>query len=531
MVVVPVTFLLLAVWLLRSNVGIAVRASAESADRASMLGIPVRRLHTIVWTVATVLAFVGMFLRAGTVGIPIGDPAGQVLGFTFLVQAIAAAVIGRMDRFVTIACAAIGLGILDKAMTYQPGNRPAYNDVALFLVILVGLLVVRRGRGRADAEQTSTWQSVREVRPIPPELVRLPEVRLLRWGPPIAGCLALVALPAWLSESRIDLATLMVLFGIVAVSLVVLTGWAGQVSLGQMGFVGVGAAVGGALTDRYGWDLSMAMLASGVIGALAAAVIGYPALRRRGLTLAVSTLAFALFVSSYVLSQELFRDQLPGFSIDRPEFFGVIDISSQTSFYYLSLTVLFAAILVVRALRAGRPGRVLIGIRENERAARAYGVNTTQTTLAAFAVSGFLAAIAGALYVHQQEGLRVQAYLPQQSLRVFSMVVIGGLGSIPGALLGAGYVQGADYFLPGNWQFFATGVGLLFVLMIVPGGIGSVLYDLRDWLLRRIAARRNLLVPSLVADRQAEEEQAVEAVEAVAELGEAEPERVPEPAP
>ncbi|HMG26001.1 MAG TPA: branched-chain amino acid ABC transporter permease, partial [Acidimicrobiia bacterium] len=145
MIAIPVAFVALAAWLRLSNVGVAVRASAERADRASTLGIPVRRLHTIVWTVATVLAFLGMWLRAGAVGLPIGS----VLGPTFLLLALAAFVIGRMDRFAIIAIAAVGLGILDKAITFQPNNNPAYNDAILFLVILGALLLTRRpSRGR-----------------------------------------------------------------------------------------------------------------------------------------------------------------------------------------------------------------------------------------------------------------------------------------------------------------------------------------------------------------------------------------------
>ena len=506
MIVVPICFLALALWLRRSNVGVAVRASAESADRAATLGIPVQRLHTIVWTVATVLAFVGIFLRAGTVGIPIGDPNGQALGLTFFVQALAAAVIGRMERFVVIAIAAIGLGVLDKSMTFQPGNRPAFNDVVLFLVVLGALWWVRRpGRGRVDTEQTSTWQAVREIRPIPRELAGLPEVKLLRWVPPLLLVGALVTLPLWLSQSRMNLATVTVLFGIIGVSLVVLTGWAGQVSLGQMAFVGVGAAVGGGLTDRLGWDLSLAVLVGGIAGAVAATVIGIPSLRRRGYTLAVGTLAFSLFVSAYVLNREFFNERLPAFRIDRPDLFGVIDITTETRFYYLSLVALALAVFVVYGLRRSRTGRVLIGIRENDRAVRAYGIDAARTTLAGFAISGFLAAFAGALFVHQQTGLGVEPYLPQSSLKVFTMVVIGGLGSVPGALLGSTYVQSVDFFLPSDWQFFATGVGLLLVLMILPGGLGSLLYEGRDWILRRIATRRGIVVPSLVADRRVEE--------------------------
>jgi len=498
MVLIPACFVALAAWLRFSNVGVAVRASAESADRAATLGIPVKRLHTIVWMVATVLAFVGMYLRAGAVGLPIG----AVLGPVFLIQALAAAVIGRMERFVTIAAAAVGLGVLDRAMTFQAGNRPSFNDAALFLVVLGALLLTRRpNQGRA--EEASTWQAAREVRPVPDELTRLPEVRAARAVLLVAVVAFLVTLPLWLSESRTNLACVIVIFGIIGVSLVVLTGWAGQVSLGQLAFVGVGAAVGGALTDQLGWDLSLALVASGAVGAVIAAVIGYPALRRGGLTLAVITLAFALVTSSYGLNREFFDDRLPGFRIDRPDVFGVFDVTSETGFYYLSLVCLALAIGVVRGLRRSRTGRVMIGIRENERAARAYGVDATRTALSGFAVSGFLAAFAGALFVHQQTGLSVPPYVPEESLKAFSMVVIGGLGSIPGALLGATYVRSVDFFLPVRWQFLATGGGLLIVLMILPGGLGALLYDGRDALLRRVAARRGILVPSLVADRSA----------------------------
>jgi branched-chain amino acid transport system permease protein len=148
---------------------------------------------------------------------------------------------------------------------------------------------------------------------------------------------------------------------------------------------------------------------------------------------------------------------------------------------------------------------VLIAIRENEKAARAYGVNATRTSLAAFALSGFLAAAAGALYVHQQTGLSAQPFLPQASLELFTMVVIGGLGSLPGALLGATYVHSVDFFLPVEWQFLATGFGLLLVLLVFPTGFGGVLADLRDGALRKIATRRGIVVPSLLADVRVEE--------------------------
>jgi branched-chain amino acid transport system permease protein len=246
---------------------------------------------------------------------------------------------------------------------------------------------------------------------------------------------------------------------------------------------------------------------AGLVGAVAAVVVGYPALRRGGLTLAVSTLAFGLFVSQYVLNRTIFPDWLPGRRIDRGTILG-IELTSETAMFYASLAVLALALVMVVGLRRSRTGRVLIAIRENERAARAYGVNATRTQLAAFAFSGFLAAVAGSLYVHQQTGLSIDPYLPQRSLELFTMVVIGGLGSLPGALLGATYVFSVDFFLPNQWQFLATGVGLLLVLLIFPSGLGGVLADVRDAALRRVAKRRHLVVPSLVADVRVDEAEA-----------------------
>ena len=496
MIMVPVALVALAAFLRRSIVGVAIVGAAERADRASTLGIPVARLHTVVWVVATMLAFVAMFLRAGAVGLPVG----QVLAPTFLVQALAAAVFGRFERFGTIVTAAIGLGIVDQAMTFQRGNDPAYNVAVLFVIVLVGLLLMgRRRTGRVDTD-ASTWRATREVRPIPRELVRLPEVRLGRaalWF--VLGAFAL-SLPLWLSTSRLGLATIIVIFGIVAASLVVLTGWAGQVSLGQMAFVGIGAAIAGVLTSERGWDLLVAGLVAGLVGALTAVVVGFPALRRGGLTLAVSTLAFALLTSLYLLNRTIFGDWLPSRSIDDPTIFGNLVIDNATRMFYVALGALVLALAMVVGVRRSRTGRVLIAIRENQRAASVYGVNTTRTTLAAFAFSGFLAAMAGSLFVHQQTGFTSALFETQASLELFSMVVIGGLGSLPGALLGATYVQSADFFLPAQWQFLATGAGLLLILLIFPGGLGAVLADLRDAALRRVAARRQLVVPSLVAD-------------------------------
>jgi hypothetical protein len=125
--------------------------------------------------------------------------------------------------------------------------------------------------------------------------------------------------------------------------------------------------------------------------------------------------------------------------------------------------------------------------------------------LGVFAVSGFIAGLAGALYAYNQQALRFDIFTPETSLLMFSMVVIGGMGSLTGAVLGAVYVRGIQYFLPADLQLFATGFGLLVLLLVFPGGLGQVFYQLRDRVLREISERKGIMVPSLFADRRVDE--------------------------
>jgi branched-chain amino acid transport system permease protein len=124
----------------------------------------------------------------------------------------------------------------------------------------------------------------------------------------------------------------------------------------------------------------------------------------------------------------------------------------------------------------------------------------TKVKLMGFVLSGALAGFAGGVYALHQNGVFTGSFDPEVSVRLFSMVVIGGLGSLPGAILGAAYVRGAEFFLSGGWALIASGAGILLLLMFLPEGLGGLVYSVRDGLLRRVARRRGLIVPSLVAD-------------------------------
>lgn len=516
MLAVPLVIGLLAAFFRYTRVGIAVRASAESSDRALLLGIPVKRIETVVWIIATVLAALAVFLRAGIVGLPIG----RLLGPSILVRALAATVMARMERLPTIFAASAVLGMLESSLIFR--GQTTLVDPIMFVVVLGALLLQRRGEV-ARTEEQSTWRAAAEIRPLPRELAHVPEIVWARRG--VYGVFAAIALlmPLLMSDSQISLAAVIVIIAIVGTSLVVLTGWAGQVSLGPVAFMGIGAASGGYITTVWHWDLSLALLAAGIVGAGAAMVIGLPALRIRGLLLAVVTLSFALATSSYLLSPT-YQDWLPNQRFERPPLLGRISLATEDRYYYFTLACLLVVMYAVRGLRRSRTGRVLVGVRENERAAQAYGVSAVRAKLTAFAVSGFIAAFAGAVFVHHQQVLGIQPYGVERSFQVFLLTVVGGVGSVVGAIAGAVFIEGIQYFrnlfpdaIRNLLGLIAGPVGVIFVLMVLKGGIAQALYGLRDTFLRRVADRRGLVVPSLVADRRVEEQLEVAAFEAGAE--------------
>ena len=167
------------------------------------------------------------------------------------------------------------------------------------------------------------------------------------------------------------------------------------------------------------------------------------------------------------------------------------------TFYYFCLVVLLGAVAVGRNYRRSRAGRAAIAVRDNARGAASFGISPLRTKLAAFALSGALAGVAGGLYVVGLRGIGFSGYNPENSLQVFTMAVVGGLGSLAGGLIGAFYVEGAQYFLHGAAQLLATGGGILLVVLLLPGGLAELVYRARDATLRRLARRRDIVVPGL----------------------------------
>ena len=506
MIIVPVTIFGLIAFLNRTGVGTAVRASAQSQDRASLVGIDVRGTQNVVWIIAAVLAAVAMVLRAGMFGLPLGPAFGPAI----LLRALAVAVMGRMENYSVMFVGATFLGVLETAIIWNE-DTAALIDPALFVIVVVVLLFQRRARGRAEAQAEGSWVETASMKRVPRKLASLPEVLWGGWLAKLAMIIVLLWLPTALGDTDTNFASAVMIYGVIAVSMVILTGWSGEISLGQMGFVAIGAATAAVVNVHYQWDLTLTLLLAGVVGAVASVIVGLPALRIRGLFLAVTTLAFSVATASFLLDEDRFTflpDNI-GERVARLPLLGRIDVSSEHAFYYVCLVALLAVIWTVGRLEATRTARVLRAVRDNEDNAQAFGVNLTRTKLMAFAISGFYASLAGGLFTLHQQALGQGSFSPAESIRILTMVVIGGLGSVPGAILGAVFLQGTEFFsddVPADirplWLFASSGVGLLVVLMFLREGLGGLLYEVRRRLLAIVAFRRQIPVPNLFADQR-----------------------------
>jgi branched-chain amino acid transport system permease protein len=475
--------------------GVAVRAMAENTERAALLGISVGRLSTLVWGLAGLLAGASVTLT-GALTQP-GAAAGFAPGV--LLPALAAAVVGRMRSLPTTVFAAVAISVVTQATQFSLDKDKALVDFGLLVLIAAGLLVQQRKALRGGDEVASAWQASEEQRPIPKELLTVPAVRLTRRVLIVVGLLFVGIYPFVTSTGQTNLGGIIALNAIVALSLVVLTGWAGQVSLGQFAFVAVGAVVAGALTARVGMTFWLALPLATAFTAAFAVLVGLPALRIKGLFLAVTTFAFAVAVHSLLFEPRYFSWLLPR-AIERPTLF-FFDFGDERSMYFLCVAALVASIVVVVNVRKSRFGRVLIALRESEQNVAAFGIAAVRMRLAAFAFSGALAGFAGAIFAHQQRGLNADSFAATASIDIFVLAVLGGIGSVNGALLGSFYFNVSRYFI--HSALFAGIVGsggTLLLLYVSPGGLVSLVAKLRDACLRIVAQRRQMVVPSLFAD-------------------------------
>jgi branched-chain amino acid transport system permease protein len=460
----------------RTRTGVTMRAVVDNRELAGLNGVLPERVAQLSWALGSVLAALAGILIAPTITL------NHILLTLLVVNGYAAAMRGRLRSLPLTFVGALVLGLMQAYLIGYGGNvtlgsfrlidaAQVVPTVFLFLIV-VFLPQVRLAAGR----------TVGAAAPRVPTLRR----SLLS---AVAFVVVLAALAPLLSDFWLFNVSTALVLGIVMLSLVLLSGFAGHISLMQMTFVGLGAVTAGRLV---GGGSIWSVLAAGLVAALFGAVVALPALRLQPLYLALTTLAVALF-GDWAFSQSWgFAGVGSALTVRRLHLPGASFRSEQAQLVLLAVAFALFAIAVL-AIRRGRFGRRLAAVRDSPVAASTLGLNLVATKTAAFAVSAGIAGVAGALY----GGLRVTVspndFVFLQSLFVFLVASFGGLTTVTGALFGGAFlalVPELQKHVPiDSIQYFGIGIGAI-ALATNPHGFGGSISDAGDAIRARLRRRK-----------------------------------------
>jgi ABC-type branched-subunit amino acid transport system ATPase component/ABC-type branched-subunit amino acid transport system permease subunit len=417
----------------RTRIGYAVTAAAEQPRAAAALGWSPQLLSALTWLTGGALAGVaGALFPATSTGF-MSVPQMSVL----IIGALATALLAEFRSYPTVLLGGLALGVA-QALATNYVNQTGIADAIPFLVIIVVLVV--RGRG-LPVRGTS--------------LDRLPRVGTGRIVPVAVAVALLAVVPVrmWAPDGWFGPLIISLCFAIVGLSAVVLTGYAGQLSIAQFGLAGVGAFAAGRLADAQDWPFELALVA-GVVTAMAVGLLfGLPALRTRGVNLAVVTFGLGFALHQVVFSNSDYTGGEFQTRIDSPTFLGadVDPVRHQDNYFVLVAVAFVLAAIAVANLRRGSVGRRLLAVRTNERAAAAVGVSVFRTKLLAFVLSAGVAGLGGVLFGFSYPTIQYQQlFQSNSSISVLVVSVIGGIGYVAGPLLGS---------------------------VLAPGGVGELFFD------------------------------------------------------
>ena len=429
MILGPLALLALVLFFWRSRYGLAIRAAAANPDAATMAGMSPRRLTNMSWAIAG-----GLSCLTAALLIPsLGALAGAALGPTLLLRALVAAVIGRMTSLPVTFFAGTVIGLLDRIVLFKLPDKAGLSDLIMLCAVLVALLL--QGRPGRREQEKGAWLAVKPWPALPEQLRRIWLVRRMGLVLAVPAFAVALLLARSLSVADASVMAQLVALMVVGLSLSILTGLAGQLSLGQFAIAGAGASAAIAVGVGTG-SLLLSLVVGAAVGAVVSVVVGIPALRVQGLLFAVATLAFALAMRGFLLKQ----DAPVGFgsSTITPELSLLgLDSSNGRDQAYLALAVLALALLLARNLAAGSFGRLLVALRDNEDAARAFSVSAPYRKLQGYALGGAIAGVGGALFAFTQTVVSAGTFPADTSIVVTIMVVVGGAGIVAGPILGA----------------------------------------------------------------------------------------------
>jgi branched-chain amino acid transport system permease protein len=450
--------------------GLASRAAAEDETALALLGWSPDRVAAVNWALAGLLA--------GGAGVLVGPiTTADPVTFTLLVvPALAAALVAGFRSFAGTTATAIGLGMVQSELIDVQAHAswlPATGVGKALPLLLIVVAAVARG----------------SLVPARGQLVerRLPVVAAAS-RPGVFAVLAVVAGMAALLVVHGDYRVAVVnsLIGVlVCLSIVVVTGYLGQLSLAQMAFAGVAGFALTRLQHSFGVPFPLDAVVAAALAAVAGLVIALPALRVRGPSLAVVTLAGALAVEALLFQSPSLTGGFAGTHVRSPSIAGH-DLGPGTgaagyphlAFATLTLVVVALAAIAVLALRRSALGRRLLAVRANERAAQAVGVSVTATKLVCFAASAFIAGMAGVLVGWEQGQLSFGSFDVFASLSFVAVAYVGGIGRVSGAVVGGALVSSGIVFVLldraahlGRYQLLVSGVAVVVAIVVAPDGL------------------------------------------------------------
>ncbi|HET6509981.1 MAG TPA: ATP-binding cassette domain-containing protein [Baekduia sp.] len=459
-----------------TTVGLATSAVSESPRAAAALGWSPDVLAGATWAMASALAGLAGILIAPLTGI-------QASAMPLLViPALAATLFGGLTSFPLTLLGAVVIGVIQSLVAFKVDVQGAA-DTLPFLLIVVALVV--RGKGlpvRGYIGERFADVGSGRVRPavLVPGVVVLAALMLTVFGDDL------------LAASTTTLGV-----GCILLSIVVLTGQAGQLSLAQFAVAGAGALIAAKLDKNVGLPFPLAVLGGALATVPVGVLFGLPALRTRGVNLAIVTLGLGLAVQSMVFNNPSVAGTADGTPVDAPSVLGLsLDAIDHPGRYAVLTLVLFTLCgLLVANVRRGVIGRRLIAVRTNERAAAALGIGVFDAKLYAFGLAAFIAAVGGVLIGFQDHTVAYAPFNPIGSIGGVAFAVVGSVGWVLGAVVGATFYAGAlgswviQVVFGGSIDRYITlvgGVSLLVFLLLNPNGIVSG--DAK--LLRALRARR-----------------------------------------
>ncbi|MGE3327658.1 MAG: ATP-binding cassette domain-containing protein [Acidimicrobiia bacterium] len=457
--------------------GIATTAVAESEKGAVVTGIRPQRIAAANWVISGAVA--------GLAGILISPitPSTPLIYTLFIVPALAAATVGRFQGLFPAVLMGLGVGLLQsdvEAWKLDFDWIPAAGVPEMIPLIIILVALVASGKALPQ-RGTLIRQS----------LGRAPRPRNIT-TPTIVG-FAVGALGLLLTDGTWRAAFIMTfIFAVIALSLVVVTGYAGQVSLAQLALAGTSAFSLSTFADSWGVPFPIAPIMAALAATVIGVVVGLPAVRVRGLTLAIVTLSFANAIEAFWFRNPDFIGE-GGKVVKSPELFGwdlgigTGDNFPRLEFGFLTLIVLTGVAVAVALLRRSRLGSAMLALRANERSAAASGIDVVKVKLQSFAIASFIAGLGGALLAYRQGRVSFDSFATLRGLVFFGTVYLAGITSVSGGVLagvtaanGVTFVAMDRWLEFGDWYPVITGVLLILTVILNPEGIVAPIHISAD---------------------------------------------------